>query len=103
MILPAIESGLLAEEAPRFMLNFIGHGPVIDQYKLLCTITVISDNMEKIMSKARGSWNRKMDARDFHHHLLNPLELNMNGVLYYLAWIDMHTYVLVRFDIRFKS
>lgn len=107
MILPAIEeSDIIAEEGVICDIKyFMGHDPVNDQYKLLCTITDFSKDMQKIRSErwvfvleAGGSWKRV--AKDFHPHLPNPFELNMNGVLYYLGWTDMCTCVLVSFDFR---
>ncbi|ESQ50839.1 hypothetical protein EUTSA_v10023110mg, partial [Eutrema salsugineum] len=108
VILPAVvESNVIAEEDVYKIFYFICYDPVNDQYKLLCSITQVSDNMLlEIRSElwvfvleAGGSWKRV--AKDFPCHLPDGLELNMNGVLYYLAWTDLHTScVLVRFDIR---
>ncbi|CAL9223055.1 unnamed protein product [Arabidopsis halleri] len=107
VILPAMEeSVIIAEEEDNYeIFFFMGHDPVKDQLKLLCTITTMSNDMQKIESElwvfvleAGGSWKRV--AKEFPPHLPSPYELNMNGVLYYLAWTDMHTCVLVSFDFR---
>ncbi|XP_010467413.1 PREDICTED: F-box only protein 8-like [Camelina sativa] len=107
VILPAIQGyDILAAEDRYDILYFMGHDPVNDQFKLLCTITSMSNNdMQKIKSErwvlvveAGGSWKRV--AKESPPHLPNPFELNMNGFLYYLAWTHMYTCVLVSFDMR---
>lgn len=108
VILPPIsDSDIIAEEDVFGILFFICHDPVNDQYKLLCTITALSDHdyMGKIRSEqwvflleAGCTWKRV--AEEFQPHLPLLLELNMNGVLYYSAWTDMDTCVLVSFDAR---
>lgn len=108
VILPAMEESVIIaeeEEDNYEIFFFMGHDPVKDQLKLLCTITTMSNDMQKIESElwvfvleAGGSWKRV--AKEFPPHLPHPFELNMNGVLYYLAWTDMHTCVLVSFDFR---
>ncbi|KAJ0254405.1 F-box only protein 8 [Hirschfeldia incana] len=105
IILPAVESNILAEVDKYNISYFICYDPLKDQYKVLCTITVVSEErMQTIRSErwvlvleAGGSWKRV--AKDFHPHFPDPLELTMNGVLYYLGWTDSHTCVLVSFDI----
>ncbi|VVA99311.1 unnamed protein product [Arabis nemorensis] len=106
VILPAIESNLIAQVDDYNIFYFLCCDPVNDQYKLLSTITVMSDNnMQNVRSElwvfvleAGGFWKRV--AKDFPPHIPNPLELTRNGVLYYLAWTDSHTCLLVSFDIR---
>ncbi|CAH8372579.1 unnamed protein product [Eruca vesicaria subsp. sativa] len=106
IILPAVESKILAEVDKYNISYFICYDPLKDQYKVLCTITVLSEDMQTIMSSERwvlvleagGSWKRV--AKDFHPHFPDPLELTIKGVLYYLAWTDSHTCVLVSFDIN---
>ncbi|KAG7583950.1 F-box associated domain type 3 [Arabidopsis suecica] len=102
---PYHPSSLTEEEDNYEIFFFMGHNPVKDQLKLLCTFTTMSNDMQKIESElwvfvleAGSSWKRV--AKEFPPHLPHPFELNMNGVLYYLAWTDMHTCVLVSFDFR---
>lgn len=106
IILPAVvESNILAQVDKYNISYFICYDPLKDQYKVLCTITVLSEEgMLTIRSErwvlvleSGGSWKRV--AKDFHSHFPDPLELTMNGVLYYLAWTDYTTCVLVSFDI----
>lgn len=84
----------------------MGYDPLNDRYKLLNIVVHISDDdMQKIRSEywvfvLEAGGSSKGVAKEFHPHLPNPYELTMNRVLYYLAWTDMHTYVLVSFNIR---
>ncbi|CAH2061335.1 unnamed protein product [Thlaspi arvense] len=107
VILPAVPSNIIAEEEIYNICYFVCHDPVNDQYKVLCTIAVISEpeDMQKVRSElwvyvleAGGSWRRV--AKDIQPHLPDALELTLNGVLYYLAWTDSHTCMLVSFDSR---
>ncbi|WZY80218.1 hypothetical protein YC2023_026602 [Brassica napus] len=107
VILPVVKSKILApEESYSNMYNFLGHDPVNDQYKVLSIITSYSSkdlqNMRSefwvFVIEPGGSWKRV--AKDFHPHNYAEVELNTNGVLYYLAWTDTHTCVLVSFDMR---
>ncbi|KAL1205780.1 F-box only protein 8 [Cardamine amara subsp. amara] len=87
---------------PHYVLHFLCHDPVNNQYKILCVIMSKDIQMFKselwvFVLEAGGSWKRV--AKDFHPHRPTSLEVTMNGVLYYLAWTDSHTFVLVSFDI----
>ncbi|ESQ38609.1 hypothetical protein EUTSA_v10029357mg, partial [Eutrema salsugineum] len=109
VILPAVvESNIIAEEDHAYnIFYFICYDPVNEQYKILCTITLVSE--DKMLPEMRselwvfvleaGGWWKRV-AKDFPCHLPDGLELNMNGVLYYLAWTDSHTWVLVSFNVR---
>ncbi|XP_019086793.1 PREDICTED: F-box only protein 8-like [Camelina sativa] len=110
-IIPVIkESDIIAEgrdlhNDPYTIQYYMGHDPVNDQYKLLCTIFV--EDMGKKRSEywvyvleSGGSWKRKSVANDFHPHDPNILALCMKGAIYYCAWTDTYTCVLVRFDVR---
>nr|AAD24614.2 F-box protein family, AtFBX8 [Arabidopsis thaliana] len=104
VILPTIKESDIIAGPPYNILYFICHDPVNDRYKLLCTVSYASDNdLQNLKSElwifvleAGGSWKRV--ANEFPHHVPSHLDLNMNGVLYFLAWTDPHTCMLVSFD-----
>jgi len=106
VILPTIKESDIIAGPPYNILYFICHDPVNDRYKLLCTVSYASDNdLQNLKSElwifvleAGGSWKRV--ANEFLHHVPSHLDLNMNGVLYFLAWTDPHTCMLVSFDVR---
>ncbi|CAA7029011.1 unnamed protein product [Microthlaspi erraticum] len=85
---------------------FIGHDPVSDQYKILCTIASFSGDLENMKSEhwvlllgAGGSW-KKVESYDLHH-APGTIGRSINGpVVHYLAWLDFHTCAVVSFDIR---
>ncbi|CAA0363485.1 unnamed protein product [Arabidopsis thaliana] len=83
VILPTIKESDIIAGPPYNILYFICHDPV---------------NEQTTLHKAGGSWKRV--ANEFPHHVPSHLDLNMNGVLYFLAWTDPHTCMLVSFDVR---
>ncbi|EOA30529.1 hypothetical protein CARUB_v10013652mg [Capsella rubella] len=90
---------------PYTIQYYMGHDTVNDQYKLLCTILIgdigkLRQEYWVYVLEGGGSWKRKSVTNDVHPHIPNVLALCMNGAIYYCAWTDEYTCVLVRFDVR---
>ncbi|EOA14347.1 hypothetical protein CARUB_v10027527mg [Capsella rubella] len=105
--LPAVNHSIFAEEGLRKSIRyFLGHDPVLDQYKVVCTVVVFSKDFERITSEhwvfvleAGGSWKRI--EFDQHHHRPGITGPCINGVIYYLA--STSTYkrrIVYSFDVR---
>ncbi|EFH41067.1 predicted protein [Arabidopsis lyrata subsp. lyrata] len=102
--LPAVKSNIFAQEDYRkSVLYFLGHDPVLDQYKVVCTVAVSSKRFKRITSEhwvfvlePGGSWKRiEFDLP----HCPARLGLCINGVIYFLASACMSSDILVSFDV----
>uniref|UniRef100_A0A1J3IW29 F-box protein n=1 Tax=Noccaea caerulescens TaxID=107243 RepID=A0A1J3IW29_NOCCA len=104
--LPSINNSNMPQR--RTTRYYIGHDPVSDQYKILCTIANFSGDLENMKSEhwvllleaggVGGSWKK---VESYHPHAPTSLGRSINGpVVHYLAWLDFHTCAVVSFDIR---
>ncbi|ESQ31657.1 hypothetical protein EUTSA_v10005666mg [Eutrema salsugineum] len=109
--LPAIKSNISAPQIDDLntVAYFLGHDPVLDQYKVVCTVATSPDIRECTTSaesehwvfvlEAGGSWKRI--EFDQNPHFPTTRGVCINGVIYYLAscscFLDS---VLVNFDVR---
>ncbi|EFH41065.1 hypothetical protein ARALYDRAFT_358465 [Arabidopsis lyrata subsp. lyrata] len=102
--LPAVQSNIFAQEDyHKSVLYFLGHDPVLDQYKVVCTVAVSSKRFKRITSEhwvfvlePGGSWKRiEFDLP----HCPARLGLCINGVIYFLASACMSSDILVSFDV----
>ncbi|EOA15108.1 hypothetical protein CARUB_v10028476mg, partial [Capsella rubella] len=88
--LPAVKSNVFAQESYRkTVFYFLGHDPVLDQYKVVCTVVLSSKRFKRITSEhwvfvvePGGSWKRIEFGQP---HLPTRLGLCINGVVYYMA------------------
>lgn len=103
--LPTIKSNIFPQEYYRkTVLYFFGHDPVLDQYKVVCTVVVSSKKIKRMTSEhwvfvlePGGSWKRiEFDQP----HLPTRLGLCINGVVYYLASTYKRGDIVVSFDVR---
>ncbi|VVB17714.1 unnamed protein product [Arabis nemorensis] len=52
LTLPAVESNIFAREEPGKYVNyFLGHDPVLDQYKVVCIVVICSEDFELFTSE----------------------------------------------------
>ncbi|ESQ31658.1 hypothetical protein EUTSA_v10005275mg [Eutrema salsugineum] len=106
--LPAVKSDIFAQEESEKHVNyFLGHDPVLDQYKVVCTAVTWSevDDFETLNSEhwvfvleAGGSW-KKVEF-DQQPHIPTKLGLCINGVIYYLASTWTSSEFVISFDVR---
>ncbi|VYS71198.1 unnamed protein product [Arabidopsis thaliana] len=103
--LPAVKSNILAQKSHwNSLLYFFGYDPVLDQYKVVCTVALFSKRLKRITSEhwvfvlePGGSWKRiEFDQP----HLPTRLGLCVNGVIYYLASTWKRRDIVVSFDVR---
>ncbi|KFK33317.1 hypothetical protein AALP_AA6G359400 [Arabis alpina] len=91
---------------------YCGHDPINDQYKVICSTSVffkfwgvLRSELWVFVLNCRGSsWKKVPDF--FPHHLPSLQGLCIDGVIYYLALIATHDYIIVTFHIaseEFKS
>ncbi|CAH8387217.1 unnamed protein product [Eruca vesicaria subsp. sativa] len=85
----------------------IGHDPVHDQYKVLCTVSTGQEGMGPYKSEhwvlllgGDGSSRWRKISSPCQPHLPLTQRLSINGRVYYLAWVHVFRSVLVSFDIR---
>ncbi|EOA12762.1 hypothetical protein CARUB_v10028531mg [Capsella rubella] len=102
--LPTIKSTIFDQEDERSVVYFLGHDPVLDQYKVVCTLVSSSEDLVKITSEhwvfvleVGGSWKRiEFDQP----HISTRPGLCISGVIYYLAFTSMSHDIVVSFDVR---
>ncbi|KAG7535213.1 F-box-like domain superfamily [Arabidopsis thaliana x Arabidopsis arenosa] len=103
--LPAVKSNIFAQEDyHKSVLYFFGHDPVLDQYKVVCSVAVSSKKVKRItlehwvfVLEAGGSWKRiEFDQP----HLPTRLGFCIKGVVYYLASTCKRGDIVVSFDVR---
>ncbi|KFK42325.1 hypothetical protein AALP_AA2G241500 [Arabis alpina] len=110
LTLPAIKFDIRAEQGQnnKSIQYYIGHDPVSDQYKILCTIAMSSHWLANLRSEhwvfvleAGGSWKKVIPLENYHLHSPDTVAQVINGsVVHYLAWVNMYTCAVVSFDIR---
>ncbi|KAG7574430.1 F-box domain [Arabidopsis suecica] len=107
LTLPAIKSGIIAQQGERKDIRYyIGHDPVNDQYKLVCTIVTSSAFFKNVKSEhwvfvleAGGSWRKVVPLENYHPHAPATVGQFIKGsVVHYMAWLDMDTCAVVSFD-----
>ncbi|CAA7020950.1 unnamed protein product [Microthlaspi erraticum] len=111
VVLPDIdESNIIAEDHKhKKILYHIGHDPVHDRYKVLCTvartsnevgddITFLSEQWVLLLRGDGPSRWRKIPCPSPPHFPLTQ-GLAINGRMHYLAWVHVGDPVLVSFDI----
>ncbi|AED97616.1 unnamed protein product [Arabidopsis thaliana] len=103
--LPAIKFNIFVQGNEHSLLYFLGHDPVLDQYKVVCTfVSSSSQDLETIISEhwvfvleVGGSWKRiEFDQP----HTPTRSGLCIGGVIYYLAFTSMFQDIVVTFDVR---
>ncbi|KAG7639259.1 F-box/LRR-repeat protein [Arabidopsis thaliana] len=112
LTLPAIKSDIVVQQGqtkhhPRY---YIGHDPVSDQYKLVCTVAISSllprlGNLKSehwvFALEAGGSWKKVVPLENYRHHAPSTEGRSTSGsVVRYMAWPDNYNCVVVSFDIR---
>ncbi|KAG7569976.1 F-box domain [Arabidopsis thaliana x Arabidopsis arenosa] len=112
LTLPAIKSDIVAQPGQKKHLTryYIGHDPVSDQYKLVCTVAISSPlprlgNLKSehwvFALEAGGSWKKVVPLENYRHHAPSSLGRSTSGsVVRYMAWPDNYNCVVVSFDIR---
>ncbi|XP_010505848.1 PREDICTED: F-box/LRR-repeat protein At2g40920-like [Camelina sativa] len=112
LTLPPLKSDIKAERGQKKLHTqyYIGHDPVSDQYKLVCTVGISSllPRLGNLRSEhwvfaleAGGSWKKVAPLENYLHHAPAPLGRSTSGsVVRYIAWPDNYNCVVVSFDIR---
>uniref|UniRef100_A0A1J3JKD7 F-box/LRR-repeat protein n=1 Tax=Noccaea caerulescens TaxID=107243 RepID=A0A1J3JKD7_NOCCA len=112
LTLPRVKPDIRAEQGQRKHHNryYIGHDPVNDQYKILCTIVIASDLLRSLKSEhwvfvleAGGSWKKVVPHENYRHpHAPFTLgrSISSGSVVRYMAWRDNYHCEVVCFDVR---
>ncbi|XP_010478006.1 PREDICTED: putative F-box protein At5g62660 [Camelina sativa] len=106
--LPAVKYDnmfMFAEEGLTKDIRYVlGYDPVLDQYKVVCTVVIYSDDSESLTSEhwvfvleARGFWKRIQFDRHHKPTIFGPC---INGVIYYMASTDIYDHIVFSFDVR---
>ncbi|CAH2060241.1 unnamed protein product [Thlaspi arvense] len=91
LTLPAVKSNIFAQQdSLKYVFYYLGHDPVLDQYKVVCNVALSSQkDFKRITSehwvlvlKAGDSWTKKEFDQS---HLPTKLGSCSNGVIHYLA------------------
>ncbi|CAL9236396.1 unnamed protein product [Arabidopsis halleri] len=107
LTLPAIKSDIITEQDQKKQIQYyIGHDPVSDRYKVVCTIMVSSAYLCNLKSEhwvftleAGGSWKKVVPLGNYHPHAPATAGRSIHGVVHYLAWVDLYNCAVVSFDI----
>ncbi|KAH0854784.1 LOW QUALITY PROTEIN: hypothetical protein HID58_039908 [Brassica napus] len=107
LTLPTFKSNLFAQQEPyKHVHYFFGHDPVLDQYKIVCSVMIASSFSEMLFSEfwvfvlePGGFWKRT--EYDAQAHLPTRQGLCINGVIYYLAFNHTRRYHVYCFDVRY--
>ncbi|XP_010459165.1 PREDICTED: putative F-box protein At5g62660 [Camelina sativa] len=107
--LPAVKSTMYSQQQRIDSVNRVvyslGHDPVLDQYKVFCTVVtaakifkrITSEHWVLVLEAGGGSWTRvQFDLP----HFPNGLGVCIDGVIYYLAFISRSREILLSFDVR---
>ncbi|CAA7043199.1 unnamed protein product [Microthlaspi erraticum] len=102
--LPAVKSKTFnQDEVRKHVFYDFGHDPVLDQYKVVCTVALCSKIFVKITSEhwvlVLGSGCSWKTIEFDQPHMPTRAGLCIDGVLYYLASTCNSRSVLVRFDV----
>ncbi|CAH8268383.1 unnamed protein product, partial [Arabidopsis lyrata] len=102
--LPIIRSSLLAEHSDNIW-SYFGHDPVHDEYKVLSTTWVVTEEQRvrsehQVLVLGPGASWRSTQSRTLPpaHHPFSQ-GISINGMLYYGAWVDANKCVLMSFDL----
>ncbi|WZZ80000.1 hypothetical protein YC2023_100572 [Brassica napus] len=89
---------------------FFGYDPISNKYKVISLVSVFleetrvvisSENRVLVLKHGRGSWRKAaLTPTDFCPHVPSKGGISIDGVIYYLAWLDLYRLVVVSFDIR---
>ncbi|KAF8091218.1 hypothetical protein N665_0451s0031 [Sinapis alba] len=105
LTLPTFKSNLFAQQEPNKHVHyFFGHDPVLDQYKIVCSVMIGSLQMLfsefwVFVLEPGGFWKR-IDQYDAQPHISIRQGLCINGVIYYLALNHTCRYQVYCFDVR---
>ncbi|EFH41069.1 hypothetical protein ARALYDRAFT_919536 [Arabidopsis lyrata subsp. lyrata] len=103
--LPAIKFNIFVQGNDHSVLYFLGHDPVLDQYKVVCNfVSSSSQDLDMInlehwvfVLEVGDSWKRiEFDQP----HISTRPGLCIGGVIYYLAFTSMFEDIVVSFDVR---
>ncbi|XP_010501225.1 PREDICTED: F-box/LRR-repeat protein At2g40920-like [Camelina sativa] len=103
--LPAVKSSIIPRGViKKIAYYYFGHNPLNDQYKVICSIapnlTTMPEHWVFVLTPQGGSWKKVAPTpSDFCPYTPVHRGQSVNGVIYYLALIDMYNYVLVSFDV----
>nr|XP_018453390.1 PREDICTED: putative F-box protein At5g62660 [Raphanus sativus] len=109
LTLPAFKSNLFAQQQlfmHKHVYYFFGHDPVHDQYKIVCSVVVFSQDRKKVTSEhwvfvlEPGGFWKIIEYDDHQHHLPTRQGLCINGVIYYLAFHHTCPDNVYCFDVR---
>ncbi|CAF1700959.1 BnaA08g05920D [Brassica napus] len=110
LTLPKIKPDIIAEQGQTMYVkrHYIGYDPIDSQHKLLCTIVMYSDRLFNLKTEhwvfvleAGGSWKKVVSHENYRPHTAFARGQSISGsVVHYLAWHDMYTCAIVRFDVR---
>ncbi|KAG7560602.1 F-box associated interaction domain [Arabidopsis thaliana x Arabidopsis arenosa] len=106
--LPIIRSSLLAEHSDNIW-SYFGHDPVHDEYKVLSTTWIITEehnvrSEHQVLVLGPGASWRSTQSRTLpppHHPFSQGIAIN--GMLYYGAWVDANKCVLMSFDLTLEE
>ncbi|CAL9246641.1 unnamed protein product, partial [Arabidopsis halleri] len=103
--LPIIRAILLAE-ANDNIWNFFGYEPVYDEYKVLSTVWDVGEEERVVRSEHQvlvlgpgAYWRNTYSTIPPPPHRPYSQGISINGVLYYGAWVDKNTCVVMSFDL----
>ncbi|KAJ4878615.1 putative F-box protein [Raphanus sativus] len=106
LTLPAAKSNIFAQQATnKHVYYFFGHDPVLDQYKIVCNVTIASLFFRRITSEywvfvlEPGGFWKKLDYDDQPHLPTRP-GLCISGVIYYPASSSTCGRTVNCFDVR---
>ncbi|XP_010503978.1 PREDICTED: putative F-box protein At3g52320 isoform X2 [Camelina sativa] len=106
--LPRVKSNILDEAGGEFrMWNYFGHDSVHDEYKVLSTVCEVNEEERVVRSEHKvlilglGAYWRSTQSTTPPPPPHRPYSqgISINGVLYYGAWVDKNTCVLMSFDL----
>ncbi|AEC09899.1 F-box and associated interaction domains-containing protein [Arabidopsis thaliana] len=108
LTLPSVKSDITAQQGQlKTTQYYIGRDPVNDQYKLVCTILIYSKLFANMSSEhwvftleLGGSWKKVVPLGNYHPHAPATAGRSIDGVVHYLAWVDLYKCAVVSFNIR---
>ncbi|CAH2078492.1 unnamed protein product [Thlaspi arvense] len=111
VVLPDIEGSNIIPRDPEMIMYQIGHDPVHDRYKVVCTVSRRGDRAGGFLTFLSESWILPLGGGDGSSrwrkipsrcppHLPTTQGLTINGRVHYLAWGKVPYQVLVTIDIH---